>query len=240
MYNTNRTSINLFKVGSRNTGKWFEICSKLVIKTPKQHQWHRSDVFIVTFEYISHLFNIFQVFLTPPPLWTGLRASVGKYFFQTESWNLTWRDLIDFDTDHNKTWLNFVLLDDLPGCKTIHIANCSQFFTIFQHILPCSCMKIMIIETCLRMSHSSKEFGGGGGEGDWKKTILYHFWQFSPPSFCKWSPHGLKFSEKLLLNGIYMIWNIFMIIVNILHFWHFLKKAISGFSCQISLVKIMP
>ena len=143
MYNTNRTSINLFKVGSRNTGKWFEICSKLVIKTPKQHQWHRSDVFIVTFEYISHLFNIFQVFLTPPPLWTGLRASVGKYFFQTESWNLTWRDLIDFDTDHNKTWLNFVLLDDLPGCKTIHIANCSQFFTIFQHILPCSCMKIM-------------------------------------------------------------------------------------------------
>ena len=163
MYNTNRTSINLFKVGSRNTGKWFEICSKLVIKTPKQHQWHRSDVFIVTFEYISHLFNIFQVFLTPPPLWTGLRASVGKYFFQTESWNLTWRDLIDFDTDHDKTWLNFVLLDDLPGCKTIHIANCSQFFTIFQHILPCSCMKIMIIETCLRMSHSSKEFGGGGG-----------------------------------------------------------------------------
>ena len=228
MYNTNRTSINLFKVGSRNTGKWFEICSKLVIKTPKQHQWHRSDVFIVTFEYISHLFNIFQVFLTPPPLWTGLRASVGKYFFQTESWNLTWRDLIDFDTDHDKTWLNFVLLDDLPGCKTIHIANCSQFFTIFQHFLPCS--------WAVWKSWSL----GGGGAGDWKKTILYHFWQFSPPSFCKWSPHGLKFSEQLLLNGIYTIWNIFMIIVNILHLWHFLKKAISRFSCQIFLVKIMP
>ena len=191
MYNTNRTSINLFKVGSRNTGKWFEICSKLVIKTPKQHQWHRSDVFVVTFEYISHLFNIFQVFLTPPPLWTGLRASVGKYFFQTESWNLTWRDLIDFVTDHNKTWLNFVLLDDLPGCKTIHIANCSQFFTIFQHILPCSCMKIMIIETCLRMSHSSKEFGGGG-RGIERRPFCTIFGSFHPLVFA---------------NGVHMAWN---------------------------------
>ena len=36
---------------------WCEICSKLTIKTPEQWQWqwHRSGVFIVNFEHISHL-----------------------------------------------------------------------------------------------------------------------------------------------------------------------------------------
>ena len=32
-----------------------EICSKLIIRTPERRQWRRSDVFIVNFEYISHL-----------------------------------------------------------------------------------------------------------------------------------------------------------------------------------------
>ena len=32
-----------------------EVCSKLIKKTPEQHQWRRSGVFIVNFEYISHL-----------------------------------------------------------------------------------------------------------------------------------------------------------------------------------------
>ena len=32
-----------------------EICSKLIIKTPKRRHWRRSDVFIVNFENISHL-----------------------------------------------------------------------------------------------------------------------------------------------------------------------------------------
>ena len=31
-----------------------EICSKLTINTPKRRQWHRSGVFIVHFEHISH------------------------------------------------------------------------------------------------------------------------------------------------------------------------------------------
>ena len=35
------------------TRKWCEICSKLTIKTPERRYWHRSGVFIVTFEHIS-------------------------------------------------------------------------------------------------------------------------------------------------------------------------------------------
>ena len=41
----------LFKVNNRNTGKRFETCSKLIIKTPERHNWRRSDVFIVNFEH---------------------------------------------------------------------------------------------------------------------------------------------------------------------------------------------
>ena len=43
------------KVNNGNTRPKCEICSKLAIRTPERHQWHRSDVFIVNFENISHL-----------------------------------------------------------------------------------------------------------------------------------------------------------------------------------------
>ena len=36
-----------------------EICSNLTIKTPKRCQWRLSSVFIVKFEYISHLVLVF-------------------------------------------------------------------------------------------------------------------------------------------------------------------------------------
>ena len=36
-----------------------EICSKLTIKTQGQRHWHRSGVFIVNFEHISHLLLVF-------------------------------------------------------------------------------------------------------------------------------------------------------------------------------------
>ena len=35
--------------------------SKLTIKTLEQRQWCRSDVFILNFEQISHLFLVFQL-----------------------------------------------------------------------------------------------------------------------------------------------------------------------------------
>ena len=55
--------IYLFKVNNRNARNRCEICSKLIIKTPKWRQRLRFDVFIVNFEHISHLF-ILLLFLT--------------------------------------------------------------------------------------------------------------------------------------------------------------------------------
>ena len=52
------TGIYLFKVNSNN-GTRFEICSKLTIKTPERRHWCRSGVFIVNFEHISHLVQVF-------------------------------------------------------------------------------------------------------------------------------------------------------------------------------------
>ena len=49
----------MFKVNNRNARLRCEIYSKLTIKTPKQCQWCRSGVFIVNFEYISHLVLVF-------------------------------------------------------------------------------------------------------------------------------------------------------------------------------------
>ena len=50
--------IHLFKDNNRNTRIRCEICWKLT-KTPKQRHWRRSGVFIVNFEYISHLVLVF-------------------------------------------------------------------------------------------------------------------------------------------------------------------------------------
>ena len=44
----------MFKVHNRNTRSGCEICSKLTI-----NHWRRSGIFIVNFEYISHLVLVF-------------------------------------------------------------------------------------------------------------------------------------------------------------------------------------
>ena len=49
----------MFKVNNRNTRIRCEICSKSIIKTPERCRWHRSDIFIVDFEHISHLVLVF-------------------------------------------------------------------------------------------------------------------------------------------------------------------------------------
>ena len=49
----------MFKVNNRNTRTRCEICSKLTIKTPERRHLHRSGVFIVNFEHISHLVLVF-------------------------------------------------------------------------------------------------------------------------------------------------------------------------------------
>ena len=51
---------HLFKVNSENTRTMCEIHSKLKMKTPGQHQWRRSGVFIVNFEQIfAHYSGVF-------------------------------------------------------------------------------------------------------------------------------------------------------------------------------------
>ena len=49
----------MLKVNNRNTRTRCGICSRLTIKTPKQHPWRRSGLFIVNFKHISHLVLVF-------------------------------------------------------------------------------------------------------------------------------------------------------------------------------------
>ena len=49
-------NINLFKIDNRDTQNMCKTCSKFTIKIPEGRHWRHSGVFIVKFEYISHLF----------------------------------------------------------------------------------------------------------------------------------------------------------------------------------------
>ena len=42
-------------------GQRVKYVQKLIIKTPKQREWRRSSVFIVNFEHISHLVQVFPL-----------------------------------------------------------------------------------------------------------------------------------------------------------------------------------
>ena len=58
--------ICLLKINNINNRARCEICSKLTIKTPEWCYWHRSAVFIVNFEHISHLVLVFLLLI-----WAG-------------------------------------------------------------------------------------------------------------------------------------------------------------------------
>ena len=64
--NTQTTGIYLLKVNYRNNRARYETYSKLTIKTPEWRQWHRSGVFILNFEHISHLFLVFLLNMELP------------------------------------------------------------------------------------------------------------------------------------------------------------------------------
>ena len=72
-------------IGSRtiDPGKSCEICSKLIIKTPKRNHWRCSCVFIVNFEHIPHLFLFFLI-------WTGIYLLGGAYNISSESVITRW------------------------------------------------------------------------------------------------------------------------------------------------------
>ena len=51
--------IYLLKVDDRNIITRCKICSQLTIRTPERRQWRPCGVFVVSFEYISHLVLLF-------------------------------------------------------------------------------------------------------------------------------------------------------------------------------------
>ena len=66
MQNNYPGNIYLLKVNNRNTKKKCEICLKLTTKTPEQRPFsgrlrkgRRSDIFVVNFEHILHIFLVF-------------------------------------------------------------------------------------------------------------------------------------------------------------------------------------
>ena len=73
-------NIYLLKVNNRNTRKRCEICSELTIKSPERRQWRRSDVFIVNFEHISHLFLVFLLSVL------NMQMLAGVFIFGTFNW----------------------------------------------------------------------------------------------------------------------------------------------------------
>ena len=54
--------IFLLKVNNTNTRARCKISSKLTINIPERRHWHRSGIFIVNFEHISHLVLVFLNF----------------------------------------------------------------------------------------------------------------------------------------------------------------------------------
>ena len=68
---SNLHNIYLFVVNNRNTRKWCDIRSKLMIKSPERRQWRLSGVFIVNFKHISHLFLEFLLLTMNKQILTG-------------------------------------------------------------------------------------------------------------------------------------------------------------------------
>ena len=71
IFRINSVGIYLIKVNNRYTRTRCEICSKLTIKTPERCQQHRSGVFIVNFEHISHFVLVFLLLTFSRQMPTG-------------------------------------------------------------------------------------------------------------------------------------------------------------------------
>ena len=65
----------MFKVNNRKTQTRCEICPKLTIKIPEQR---RSGIFIVNFEHISHLVQVFLLLTLSRLIPAGIMLSMFK------------------------------------------------------------------------------------------------------------------------------------------------------------------
>ena len=73
-----QSNIYLFKVNSWKTRKRCYICSKLTIKPSERCQWRNSGVFIVNFEHISKLFQLFLLLTLNMYMFTGMNCGTCK------------------------------------------------------------------------------------------------------------------------------------------------------------------
>ena len=64
-------NIYFFKVNNRNS---CEICSELPIKTPERCHWRCSGIFIVNFEHILHLFQLFLLSTLSKWMFAGIAS----------------------------------------------------------------------------------------------------------------------------------------------------------------------
>ena len=71
----------MFKVSNRNTRTSSEICSKLTTKGPERRYWHRSAVFFVNFEHISHLVLVFLLSTLSSKMPAGISGSQIDFFY---------------------------------------------------------------------------------------------------------------------------------------------------------------
>ena len=58
LFYTQQKKKNMLKSNNRNTKRKCKVSPKPTKKTQEECQWHRSSVFIVKFEHISHLFIV--------------------------------------------------------------------------------------------------------------------------------------------------------------------------------------
>ena len=76
--------IYLLKVNNRNSRARCKMCLKLTINTSERRHWRRSGVFIVNFEYISHLVLVFLLLTLNRQMPTGVvvlkKVFLAEYF----------------------------------------------------------------------------------------------------------------------------------------------------------------
>ena len=114
--------IYLFKVNNRNIRKRCEICSNITLRTPERHQWRRSSVFIVNFQYISHLFLAFLLFKVSRFHFGHFNPFQSSVAFHIETSHLFGQNCV-------KMFLNDIFLT-ISKCQLCNYANRNAFYTL--------------------------------------------------------------------------------------------------------------
>ena len=143
---TAQLSIYMFKVNNRNTRTKCEICSELTIKTSERRHWHRSGVFIVNFEYISHL----------------VLSSVSVVNFEQviANWINKFSQNWPYHNFSKNFFWNFLELQFLRTCLECCVYKVTQYFRDYT-FWKCTIKQRKILNLCSKSKeffHYSKKF----------------------------------------------------------------------------------